>query len=82
MPVKAGPTWRIGGAVSCDHSGGQSGAALYVRGSGRVRLVLVCDQCGAVQGELGAFAYRPHPELAPPATGPAQPEPGSSLPAA
>jgi hypothetical protein len=55
--------------VSCDHSSGQSGASLYVRGSGRVRLVLVCDTCGAVQGELGALDYKPRPALPPAETG-------------
>lgn len=65
--------------MSCDHSSGQSGAALYVRGTGRVRLVLVCDQCGAVQGELGALDYRPKPALSPPASDPAQPDSGGSV---
>jgi hypothetical protein len=68
--------------VSCDHVGGQSGAALYVRGSGRVRLVLVCDMCGAVQGELGAFDYKPHPALPPGVGDPSAPDSGSSPAAA
>lgn len=53
--------------MSCDHSEGQSGAALYLRGTGRVRLVLVCDECGAVQAELGVLNYQPQPALPPPA---------------
>jgi hypothetical protein len=68
--------------VGCDHVGGQSGAALYVRGSGRVRLVLVCDTCGAVQGELGAFDYKPRPALPPGLDGSSAPDSGSSPAAA
>ena len=60
--------------MGCDHSGGQSGAALYVRGSGRVRLVMVCDTCGAVQGELGGLDYEPDPALPSPETE-AKPDP-------
>lgn len=62
--------------LSCDHSEGQSGAALYMRGSGRLRLVLVCDECGAVQAELGEVDYQPDPALPPPPELP--PRPGLS----
>lgn len=65
--------------MTCDHSGGQSGAALYVRHSGRLRLVLVCDECGAVQSELGAVDYKCHPALPPPGlSGSLEPDTGSS----
>ena len=53
-------------SLNCEHLEGQSGAALYLRGTGRLRLVLVCDQCGAVQAELGVLDYQPHPSLPPP----------------
>ncbi len=43
----------------CDHSGPHSGASRYLRGSGTLRLVLVCDTCGAERGEMGSVGYRP-----------------------
>lgn len=66
--------------MTCDHSGGQSGAALYVRHSGRLRLVMVCDECGAVQNELGGLDYKPRPALPPPGmSGAAEAEGGPSV---
>jgi HD-GYP domain-containing protein (c-di-GMP phosphodiesterase class II) len=46
--------------VICDHSGPHSGGARYVRESAELRLVLVCDRCGAERNEFGHFGYRPH----------------------
>jgi hypothetical protein len=46
--------------MTCDHSGAGSGATRYLREAGQLRLVLVCDQCGAERGELGRLDYRPH----------------------
>jgi HD-GYP domain-containing protein (c-di-GMP phosphodiesterase class II) len=46
--------------VACDHSGPHSGAARYERESAQLRLVLVCDRCGAEQNEFGNLGYRPH----------------------
>ncbi|HKO26416.1 MAG TPA: hypothetical protein VJU80_03090 [Solirubrobacteraceae bacterium] len=43
----------------CDHSGTHSGASRYVREEGELRLVLLCDQCGAERQELGRIEYRP-----------------------
>ncbi len=61
----------------CDHSGTHSGGARYIRETGQLRLVLVCDQCGAECGELGTLDYRTDalfsapqlPDLAPPELG-------------
>jgi hypothetical protein len=43
----------------CDHSGTYSGASLYLRDAGQLRLVLLCDECGAECREIGRVAYRP-----------------------
>lgn len=43
----------------CDHTGTYSGACRYLRREHRLRLVLVCDACGAECGELGTVGYRP-----------------------
>jgi HD-GYP domain-containing protein (c-di-GMP phosphodiesterase class II) len=43
----------------CDHSGPHSGASRYSRGSGQLRLVLVCDSCGADRRDLATLGYRP-----------------------
>jgi response regulator RpfG family c-di-GMP phosphodiesterase len=45
--------------VACNHSGPHSGAARYERNAARLRLVLVCDRCGAEQNEFGNVGYRP-----------------------
>jgi len=42
----------------CDHSGTYSGASQYLRDSGQLRLVLVCDRCGAERDELRRLDYR------------------------
>jgi hypothetical protein len=54
----------------CDHSGTHSGASRYLREAGELRLVLLCDGCGAEQRELGRIEYRPEVVLQP-ALGPA-----------
>jgi HD-GYP domain-containing protein (c-di-GMP phosphodiesterase class II) len=43
----------------CDHSSPHSGAAGYLHDTGQLRLVLVCDRCGAERAELGSIDYRP-----------------------
>ena len=45
--------------MACDHSGAHSGACQYLRAAGLLRLVFVCDECGAERGELATLAYRP-----------------------
>jgi hypothetical protein len=56
--------------MMCDHSGTYSGASRYVRDAGELRLVLLCDQCGAERQELGRVKYRPDVRLpAPDAAG-------------
>jgi hypothetical protein len=45
--------------MTCDHSGTYSGASRYVRDAGVLRLVLLCDRCGAERQELGTVEYRP-----------------------
>lgn len=60
--------------MRCDHSGAHSGATRYVRQAGQLRLVLVCDVCGAEQIQLGSLDYHPDPSLPPvPAGAPASP---------
>ena len=46
--------------MTCDHSGPHSGAARYARGASRLRLVLVCDECGSELRVLTTRGYRPH----------------------
>jgi HD-GYP domain-containing protein (c-di-GMP phosphodiesterase class II) len=48
-------------ASRCEHSGSHSGGARYLRQSGRLVLVLVCDDCGAERAELGTVEYAPNP---------------------
>jgi hypothetical protein len=45
--------------MACDHSGSRSGGARYVHGQRQLRLVLVCDSCGAECAELERLAYAP-----------------------
>ena len=45
--------------VACDHSGVHNGEARYLRETGQLRLVLVCDACGAECAELQRVGYRP-----------------------
>ena len=45
--------------MMCDHSGTHSGASRYIREVGELRLVLLCDRCGAERQELGRLEYRP-----------------------
>jgi hypothetical protein len=45
--------------MMCDHSGTYSGASRYLREAGVLRLVLLCDRCGAERQELGRVQYRP-----------------------
>jgi len=62
--------------MDCDHSGTYSGASRYLRETGQLRFVLVCDQCGAERSELTRLSYRPHARRAiaqAPATTPGKP---------
>ncbi len=43
----------------CDHSGAYNGEARYLRDAGQLRLVLICEGCGAEREELGRIPYRP-----------------------
>lgn len=43
----------------CNHSALQSGGARYIRETRELRLVLVCDLCGAEQAELDRINYAP-----------------------
>jgi hypothetical protein len=43
----------------CEHSGTHSGVIHYLRDDAQLRLVLVCDHCGAECTELGRIDYRP-----------------------
>jgi HD-GYP domain-containing protein (c-di-GMP phosphodiesterase class II) len=44
----------------CDHSVPHSGVSRYVRETGQLRLVLVCDGCGLERAELATLDYRPN----------------------
>ena len=55
--------------MMCDHSGTHSGASRYVREVGELRLVLLCDRCGAERQELGRMDYRPEVVLPGPQPG-------------
>ena len=44
--------------MACDHAGTYSGGARCLRDAGKLRLVLVCDRCGAERGELQRIDYR------------------------
>ena len=43
----------------CEHSGTRSGAIRYLRNDAQLRLLLVCDHCGAECAELGRLDYQP-----------------------
>ncbi len=45
--------------MACDHSALHSGGARYLREAGQLRLVLVCDACGAERLELKRIDYTP-----------------------
>ncbi len=47
--------------MDCDHSGTYSGATRYLRHADQLRLVLVCDRCGAERGDFGNMDYVPQP---------------------
>lgn len=47
--------------MTCVHAGCHSGAARYMRSAGQLRLVVVCDDCGAELAELDTIAYTPNP---------------------
>ncbi len=46
--------------MGCDHSELHSGGARYVRETEQLRLVVVCDGCGAELAELERIDYCPH----------------------
>jgi HD-GYP domain-containing protein (c-di-GMP phosphodiesterase class II) len=45
--------------MTCDHSASHSGGARYLRATRQLRLVLVCDRCGAERSELERIDYSP-----------------------
>ena len=45
--------------MACDHSALHSGEARFLREAGQLRLVLVCDECGAERAELERIDYVP-----------------------
>jgi HD-GYP domain-containing protein (c-di-GMP phosphodiesterase class II) len=47
--------------MPCDHSASHSGGARYLRGASQLKLVLVCDECGAERAQLGRVDYRVEP---------------------
>jgi HD-GYP domain-containing protein (c-di-GMP phosphodiesterase class II) len=47
--------------MACDHSALRSGGARYLREAGQLRMVLVCDRCGAECAQLGMVDYSPNP---------------------
>jgi hypothetical protein len=44
--------------MDCDHSGPHSGALRYLRPQQQLRLVIICDECGAECAELGLIEYQ------------------------
>jgi HD-GYP domain-containing protein (c-di-GMP phosphodiesterase class II) len=46
--------------VACDHSASHSGGLRYLRAERQLRLVLVCDLCGAERVELERITYAPN----------------------
>jgi HD-GYP domain-containing protein (c-di-GMP phosphodiesterase class II) len=46
--------------MACDHSATHSGVLKYLRGAAKLRMTVVCDECGAEQGEIASIDYRPH----------------------
>jgi hypothetical protein len=55
--------------MTCDHSGAHSGLTRYSRHTRQLRLVLVCDRCGAERCQLGELDYSPNPSGTPAQTG-------------
>jgi HD-GYP domain-containing protein (c-di-GMP phosphodiesterase class II) len=47
------------GRMGCDHTGPESGQSRYLPGRTQLRLVLVCDRCGAERRELAIVDHRP-----------------------
>jgi HD-GYP domain-containing protein (c-di-GMP phosphodiesterase class II) len=45
----------------CDHMALHSGGTRYMRVSGQLQLLVVCDACGTALVELGRIEYRPQP---------------------
>jgi hypothetical protein len=64
--------------MMCDHSGTHSGASRYARDAGELRLVLLCDRCGAERQELGRIEYQPDPDVDRAAGGPELGVPGAT----
>ncbi len=60
-------------ASDCDHSAPHSGALRYQQDLGQLRMLLVCDGCGAELGELGRESYQPQARLGELAAGGPQP---------
>jgi HD-GYP domain-containing protein (c-di-GMP phosphodiesterase class II) len=47
--------------VVCDHTAPHSGGSRYLRTTGELELMLVCDACGTVSRRLGRIDYRLEP---------------------
>ena len=48
---------------NCTHDGFHSGQGRYIQATGRLRYVVICDDCGAELREVTELEYRPdfHP---------------------
>jgi HD-GYP domain-containing protein (c-di-GMP phosphodiesterase class II) len=46
--------------MACDHEAPHSGVTRYDRGGAKLRLTIICDQCGAEQSEVASIDYRPN----------------------
>jgi hypothetical protein len=45
--------------TNCTHDGFHSGQGRYLQASGRLRYVVICDECGAELREVTELEYRP-----------------------
>jgi hypothetical protein len=43
----------------CTHDGFHSGQGRYIQATGRLRYVVICDDCGAELREVTELEYRP-----------------------
>jgi hypothetical protein len=45
--------------TNCTHNGFHSGQGRYLQATGRLRYVVICDDCGAELREVTELEYRP-----------------------
>jgi hypothetical protein len=45
--------------TNCTHDGFHSGQGRYIQATGRLRYVVICDDCGAELREVTELEYRP-----------------------